>query len=175
MGPGEFNNWKKFKSLGLVTVGTETLYYKRNCLTNDIQTYLIKANTSLKSSSFQEKEELIGYSVMILNGECQLITISKNGALHSLKKEQESGGSKLFPDKTLAYLCRYCLKICRDSQKVRHHITSQHSGPVSYDSCDSSQEDLHELANHKKSCFFLVGLLVVFWCTRQKQVPQVIK
>ena len=160
MGPGELCNWKKIKCLDLVTVSTESLFYTRNCsLTNNNPTYLLKAQISQKSSSFHEKEELIGYSSMIVNHECQLVTISKNGALQSLKKEEECGGSKLFPDKALAYLCRYCLKICRDSQKARHHISSQHSGPVSCERCDRSQEDLHELTNHKKSCVFSCGVV----------------
>ena len=121
--------------------------------------YLIKSQTSVKSSSFQEKEEIICYTCMITNHEWRLVSISKNGAIHSHKKVEESGGTRLFPDKTLAYLCSYCRRICRDSQKVREHITNQHSGPVKCDKCDSYQEDLHELSKHKKSCSFACGVI----------------
>ena len=81
---GDLRHWRKFGDIELLTVGSETLFYKRSYLMNrELTDYIIKSPTSMRTSSFDEKEKVISYASMIINQEWRLVTISKNGAVIS--------------------------------------------------------------------------------------------
>ena len=76
------------------------------------------------------------------NLEWSILTLSTTGALTTLLETEELGGRKLVTNKTEAYICRYCLRVLRDSQKAREHVDRMHTGPVSVPRCAISQEDM---------------------------------
>ena len=107
----------------------------------------------------QDKDILIGSCLLTSNNNWSLLTLSKNGAIHCLNRNEEDlGGFTFKGDKLNWVVCRYCLYIFRKIQKVSEHIGRVHIGPAKCTMCGTMKEDMLELRCHRQMCGFPCGV-----------------
>ena len=120
---------------------------------------LVRSKIIVRSGPKEDKDVIYGYSLLASDDVCVLVSFSRNGAIYKvIKRNSDSGGVELIPDKSMGYICGHCLAIVQDNHKLDWHVSSQHLGPVKCKMCKSDYEDTQQLNSHKKTCSFECGV-----------------
>ena len=105
--------------------------------------------------SIQDRGQVIATTLIMTRFYQSLLTLSKDGALFTLKlldRMDETRGVACVGLE--GYLCRHCFSLFNDGQKTREHTSRQHIGPAICNMCGSEKEDVMQLSEHKKQCGF---------------------
>ena len=106
---GDLTKWTDFDDGQLITVGSQDLFYVKeiNSLEGSVMTALLKAKIGIRTSSSELKDILAGFTKLISrNNNWVIISLSRNGALHSLSPEENSDmNTKIVTKKLEDYMC----------------------------------------------------------------------
>ena len=124
-------------------------------------TALLKAKIGIRSSSSESKEILAGFTNLTSShNNSTIISLSKNGALHSLSPDVNSDvNSKIVTKKLEGYMCRHCFTLFPDISRLILHCATLHVGPVVCTKCNEMQCDVQQLKLHKTRCFYPCGVV----------------
>ena len=154
---GQLKNWREDQKTGLLTVGSEDLFYLNAIDVNEHE--LIRVKIGVKISDDDEKNISSGFSIIVVDESPIMISISRNGAVYPIRMQVNGVGFvSLTPQRMICYLCFLCLGKYKCSRKLTDHVSRQHHGPVLCDVCGTEQLDCHELKIHKNNCFFDCGV-----------------
>ena len=113
---GDLTKWTDFDDGQLITVGSQDLFYVKeiNSLEGSVMTALLKAKIGIRTSSSELKDILAGFTKLISrNNNWVIISLSRNGALHSLSPEENSDmNTKIVTKKLEGYMCRHVSLFC---------------------------------------------------------------
>ena len=89
-----------------------------------------------------------------------ILGLSESGCLYRMKSEGiDNSVVSLTTQKTIGYMCRYCLTQSVGKNQLDRHIGRLHIGPVVCPMCSITMLDVAELNAHKTKCFFDSKLL----------------
>ena len=153
--------WNEHIDEGVLTVGSQDLFYVQKFENNDGYNYsLVKTKIGIRLSN-DDRDVLLGSSVLKTNNNSTIFTLSKNGAWHRILTLQASENCKfLSSEATKGYICPHChTKLLRDIFSTKEHISRMHFGPVLCQRCKTPKRDMKYLKEHQKNCFYVCGVI----------------
>ena len=156
----KYSQWRDHFDQNLVSVFTsELLFISYNEEQGQSSVNFENIKVGKRTSSSQKTEKFIGISLMKTNEQFSYICISSSGAMFKCcVTDNKSGSNLLMTEKTIQYLCRHCLTLCKDKNKQKEHISRNHLGPVKCPMCQMIIDDLKQLRSHRLTCSYPYGV-----------------
>ena len=153
---GILSHWQELSSVKVLTTGNEQVLYLQRLSVNSetLEEGFELANIGKNTSSSQKNDKLIGLSYLREGTGDFIVGLSGGGCLYRMKREgNEESCVSLTTQKTIGYICRYCLAQFLGKIDLDRHIGRLHIGPVVCPMCSNTMQDVAELNAHKINCF----------------------